>query len=304
MAGETHSIFAINIGSTLLGGISDVSAESGLVDGGKAANGQIYRYFASIRNAKPVLQFTTLHVLEALGELSLAGVNLSSKNLKFYGQEKALTGGRTSSYKSFTAAYGLLYPTRLSCRTNDDATLACEAMILTDPTGVNDPLVYGTSTPVGLPLTTAHDNKRYTLGTTTIAGVSVTNITNIDIDFGVTATKADMDSSIFPKFAAIESIQPKITIDVLDITLLSSAKFPIWSGAAPTAKSATHANTSIQLRKRKEDGGFDSSGHCTLTTAGLCYITTIAKGSDQGDMSGQIVIEARHDGTNAPIKWS
>jgi hypothetical protein len=307
MAGETHSIYGVKIGTTLLGGISDTSIDSGLADGGKAANGQIYRYFASVRSGKPKVSFTTLHIADGITAAPLTGVSLASNNLIMYGHQKAIAGGRAATYVSFTMANGCLYPTRLSCRTNDDATLAVDGLLLSDPTGANDFVVHGAASPTG----TLLDNLRYTLGTISVAGTTITNVTNVDIDFGITANAVDADSYIIPRFAAIDAIAPKITIDVLDLSLFAAGKFTWASGSSGTwptgggygyhGKTAINSNTSIQFRKRLIGGGFVSTGSITLSTQGLAYVSSIAKGTDQGDQSGQIVIESIHDGTNAPL---
>jgi len=304
MAGEVHSIYAINIGATLLGGITDVNASSGIEAGGKIANGQLYRYFNYVKSMKPQVGFKTLHALDALGLVPLTGLSLASSALKFFGQQKDCGGARPSTFVSFLASYGLLYPKRLSCSTNEDAEAEFEALLTSDLTGANDPLVFGSDTPSGTFDVNA-DNKRYTLGTTSAAGVTLQNVTRVDVDFGITANVLKANSDVIAKRAWIDTIMPKITIDVEDISLLGASSFPLWSGTAVTAKHATHANTSIQLRKRQLGGApYASSGHLTLTTDGLCYVSVIAKGTDQGNMAGQIVIESINDGTNAPLKWS
>ena len=307
MAGEIHSIYAVGIGSSVIGGISDQSLESGLADGGKPANGQVYRYFASVRSGKPRVSFSTFHIVDALTVVPAAGINLASSNLKFYGQEKVLAGARSpSAFISFLMANGLLYPTKVSCRTGDDAKLDCEGLLLTDPTGVNDFVSVGTSAPAAL--VAANDNLRYTLGAITIGGISIVNVTNVDIDFGVTATPTDVDSNIIPRFASIETIMPKITVDVEDISLITeSTKFKWASGAGygMHAKKVERSTSTIQFRKRELGGGFATSGHIVFTIQGLAYVSTIAKGTDQGDQSGQVVVElSKVDGTNAPITWS
>lgn len=297
-----YGIYAIVLGANRLGGILSQEIKSNIEGKAKAANGQPYPYFSAVYAAKPEATFSTVHVKDALRLIPITGVNLASSALKMYAQEKPLGGTRsTSSFLSYTMNNGILYNSRLSCRTNADATLDARALLLSDPTGVNAWVVIGAETPAAIAV--ADDDKRYTLSAVTVAGLTLTGVTNVEIDFGVSAESEQSDSRIIPRFASINEIISRVTIDVLDVSLIQAAKFAWTPGTeqAYFAKLGSHANTSIEFVQREKGGGAAASGGFTIGTQGLCYVGTVASGSETQTKSGQVVIETIHDGTNAPI---
>jgi hypothetical protein len=174
----------------------------------------------------------------------------------------------------------------------DDATL--EAAVVTAYDGVNDPIVVTDG--VTLPNVTL-DLARFTLGPVTVGGISLSGIRSLTLDFGLRVQSEGADSEIWDTHVSVVSVEPELTLNGITPEWLKSTNIPLGG------KAATHANTTIYLRKRLSGGSFVPNGtaqHIALTMAGLAWIETPL---DVGDAPGEstLRLKAYHDGTNAPI---
>lgn len=257
-------------------------------------SGELYARNAFITAQEPTLEFSTPAIASALAEIGVTGLALSgTESFTGYLQKKAQGGTHASgaNHRTYTVNEGLIIPTTLTCAHRGAAALGYRLAATDDES--NDPVVIADS--VALPSLPATDDE-FTLGAISIGGTSITQKTNVSVDFGLGMRVEQADSDVWPEFAFIESIAPTVTIDVLDATAASIGLVGL---------SGTHANTSIVFRQRESGGTFpDDPSDVTLTAAGLAVVTNRVRAS-MGDLAScQIVLHCTYDGTNNPIKLS
>jgi hypothetical protein len=177
---------------------------------------------------------------------------------------------------------GLLVPETLSCNTGEDAQLNYSAHITWD--GTNDPIVPSAAS---VP-TNPGDTLRYSLGVVTIGGTVIDRVQSVSLNFGIKVDTEGGNSEIWDDYAAIQMIDPKLTIKTRSMTGL--AKFPFAAG--------TIANTTVQFRKRTLGGGFESTGQVTIAVAGTIHLSEMFSASGSGRAEQTIEIDVHYDGTN------
>jgi hypothetical protein len=129
--------------------------------------------------------------------------------------------------------------------------------------------------------------------------VSVSGKQRFSIDFGVDAVGKSADSDIWDTFCSIRTVQSQITFESVDTELFSDSNIPL------TGKAATHANSTIYLRKRTLGGdGFVPDGtaeHIALTADGLIVPDDAFSSDGQSDGKVSFTLPLRYDGTNVPL---
>ena len=141
------------------------------------------------------------------------------------------------------------------------------------------------------------DNERFTIGGVTIGSVALSHFRSVEIDFGISARTLGADSDIWDTRAEIRSINPTITFRGIDVTQMKAAGIPI------EGKAATHANTTIYLRKRAITGfvADGTSEHIAITGYGLAVMDDIASQSGEDNAEDSLRLECAYDGTNTPL---
>lgn len=291
------AISAVVIDSTVIGGIQSSNLNIGSNVMADGASGEVYARHQSLTAQNPSMSFTTTSIAAALAKMTLLGLDIGALAAKLtaYVQSHAEGGTRTagSTHRKFTISDGIVVPRRISCSHQGDATLSSDVVITYD--GSNDPVIIADSTALPAGVT---DAERFTIGPVIIEDVTFNEVKSIDIDFGLDVRTEGADSDIWPTFHSVVSVSPIITLRGINSTWFAAASVPL------EGLDATHANTTIYLRKRADGGTFTADAtaeHIVFTAAGLCVVDDGFSGSGQEPGEVSIVLHCKYDGTNAPI---
>jgi len=290
------TIYGIELGPTLLGGVTAHSLNNGVECQTEPTSGEVYPRANFITAMKPGAAFSTTQLKTFIDACTLFGVDITTLTgrLKLYIQKMATAGARASGsvHRRFTINQGVILPRSISCRHQQDAMIQAEAIATYD--GTNNPIVEAdtVAVPTGL------SEQRYSLGPVTIGSVTIDGHRSVDIDLGLDVVREGAVSEIWDKEVSIRTIAPKIRISGVDYEWLKSSNIPF------TGKAAAHADTKIYFRKKKDASSFETdvtAAHVKLTTAGLCYIVDPFKGDGNAPGEITLALDTKYDGTNAPI---
>jgi len=291
-----HSLYAAEIGGTLIDGITRQQVTTGAEVRGEVTSGQLYTRHQALIGANVGATFSTRNVATLLGVCGLTGVDLSSSNLKLYAAKLAdgatLTAG--ANHRKHTLAKGLLHLGRLACDHRGDATIDLAA-IATSSDGTSDPIAVADSQslPEGL-----SDGERFTLGPVTLESIAIPQLRSVELDFGVRAAAEGADSNLYNTHCSIAEIQPVLTLRGIDLEWLKATNIPL------KGLDVTHTNTTVYFRKRDDGGTFVADGtaqHIKLTMAGLATIQDVFDGSGNKAAECSLVLPLKYDGTNSPV---
>ena len=84
----------------------------------------------------------------------------------------------------------------------------------------------------------------FTLGPVSLAGVTLSDLTSVQIDVGVEGITEGAESAVWDDHASISDVQVKLTVSGKDVLVMKDAGVPLLG------TDGTHANTSIALYKR------------------------------------------------------
>jgi len=220
------------------------------------------------------------------------GVLFTFQQFDTLGQAAAGSVHRTLTIKS-----GWLIPRTLTVDHRGHAALTVEAVAIKP--AASDAVVI--SDVAALP-TIAIAPARWTLGPASVAGYTLNQYRNFEIDFGLTVTPAGVESDIWDGHIEVRSQAPTITFTGIAPAWFSATGIPL------AGKVATHANTSLVLRKRDGTGansGFVSNAtaeHIKFTAAGPATVRQAASGSAQQATEHSIVVECMKDAAgNSPM---
>ena len=287
-----HNLYAVEIGAALINGITQLTTPTGTETGGEAQSGEPFPRHKFTRAQKPRPGFTTTDIETALTASGTLGVDIAglSGGLKLYAQKRLHGGTRTTgaNHRRISVLDGLLLPRQLSCEHQQDATLSYEALATYD--GTNDPLTVtdGLALPAGLA-----KSDLFTLGPIDLAGETLSDLTSLQIDFGIEGVTEGAQSAVWDDHASISDVQVKVTISGKDVLLFKAAGIPLLG------TDGTHANTSIALYKRA--AGSTLVAGISLTMAGLVYMDNALNAAGIATADDTITMEGTFDGTNNPI---
>jgi len=283
---DYHVLGPVQVGATTLGGITGNSVNNGIETYAEAVSGEVGSRLQSITAIKPGAAFTTMDIARAFAAAGNLPTDLSSSNLTIYASKRlrktGLLASGASHYK-WVLDGGLLYPTRLTCAHRQMATLEYAAIGLADSDG-NAPITGPTATA----LPTAVDNNGWTLQSASFSGVGATDLTNVDIDFGVSVQGEGSNSELYDSQAAQLQINPVITI---------TGVTPAY--AAAVARTGAEVTATITLRKYANRSTFSGDTY-TFTATGLAYRGQDWQGGQDSGQS-QLLLACTYDGTNAPV---
>jgi hypothetical protein len=288
-----HNLYAASFGSTVIR-----TRETSLQDASQvvrdASSGEPYARNAFLVGQSPAGEFTTPSLAVALAAIGPMGAALASgAALVLYAQKRAEGGTRATGgvHRKYTISKGIIVPNRLSCDHQGNAQLSYSfAAVSSD--GATEPVtIADNQTLAAMPALDDH----FTLGAVAIGGTTLAQKTNVTVDFGVQIKAEGADSDIWPTIVTIEVVEARVTIATVDLALAS-----IGLGG----KAATHANTSMNFRKRAPGGTFAGSGDVTLTAAGLAVVDDRLRGAMGSPASGVVALHCTFDGANSPIKLS
>lgn len=299
-----YSLYAVQLADTvpvLISGITTQGLQTGSEVEQEATSGEVYARFAALTAQNPTGRFATYHLATALANIGLAGLSIAglANGLNLFEQKHAAGGTRAgaASHRKQNLTEGIIVPRTLTCThgPNQSASITYEVIATWD--GSNDPVTITES--VSLPGAEA-DDERFALGPMSIGAISLPQIRQFEIDFGINAV-AERDGDVWPTFVSIETIMPRITLRGIDPEWFKSTNIPL------AGKPGTHANTILYLRKRADGGTFVANGtaqHIKFTAAGLAYIDDAFEATGSGAGESSLVMPLRYDGTNAPLTFN
>jgi len=282
-----HTNGPVKVGTSILGGITNIGSALGSQVRGEPTSGEVYARIMAILAQKPSVQFTCEDIQAALNACGPLGASLATKNLILYGS-RVLAGGTidTANHVSLSTALGVLVPQSLQCSHQGNASINYQAHPVSAD-GATQPWTLSTS--AALPAITQAD--LYTLASAEIAGVTIPQHTQISVNFGLGTRTEGHSSNILDEIAAIRSILPTIS-------LTSSRQGDLLGSGLNGASGAF----SIVLRNRANGGIFGSK---SVTLSGTCLglQETPFAVSGQGAASVGLMGHVVWDGTNAPITY-
>jgi hypothetical protein len=293
-----YKAHALKIGSNWIGGILQSQFTSAATMQTDPTAGSPYPQIATISEIKTGFRFTSYNVASALGVLGFLGIPLAVGTVAElyeiqYGDDGFIVSGTTHRKVAFNA--GRAFWRSITCQNRMDAQIEIEVMALSSD-GVTNPATFTES--VAAP--TAVDTARHTIASVTLGGIAMGCVTDLRIESGMQITSETCNSNVFDTRMALNSIVPKITVTTLASQLVGSGAGKInISGAA-----ATHANTSIKLRKRvAKTGTFVADAtaeHIAITADGMVVPTQPFSASNNQDGNTAFELTATFDGTNLP----
>jgi hypothetical protein len=295
-----HNLYAVKIGSTVIGAISKRGIRTGAEVRQQATSGEVFARFQALYAINAMADFETEQLAVALGACALTGTALTSAApFVAYAQKNAEGGTRTSgsAHRKYTINEGIVIPRRLTCEHQGDAKLHYEVLATYD--GTNEPVVVSESQ--SLPSVT--DAERFTIGAITLAdadGVTtytLPQVKRIEIDFGIAAETVGADSDIYPTSCRIVEIQPSIRLTGIDSEWWKSNVIPL------TGRNIQNSGTKIYLRKRAAGGSFTSDAtaeHIKFAAAGMAVVEGFdSSGNALDEVS--VYFPLKFDGSNNPI---
>lgn len=293
-----HSLYAIEAGSALIGGISDDNLALNPDIRNEPMSGEIYARFQALYGMAPDGAFTTRAIAAAIDAIGLLGVDIAllTGGLNLYGQQHLLGGTRTTgdTHLKYNIVAGMVIPVSLSVSHQGDATINYRILVISDGSA-NNPVILTAS--VALPTGIA-DNEAFTLGKSTLGGILIPQKTSMEINFGINVIAEATDSDIWPTFISIESVNPSLTFNITDLTMMDAAKIPFGG------KVCTHADSAVYLRKRAAGGTFVADAtaqHIKFTLDGVAVMSEPRNASGSDPAGAVITVPLRFDGTNAPL---
>ncbi len=297
MAFERHSLYGFEVGTNKIGGAHDTPIQTGTETLADIGDGSIFPSALSIVAQRPTASLSSWDIAKVLDAIPLLGVNLATSALNMYGYLHALAGGRSagSTHVKYVASNGILTLGQITASHQQNAVITANALLTSDPTGANDPIVKteSESVPTGF-----DDTVRFALGPITIESIAIGSFTSLTIGFGIQAEAEGAESNIWPTHSSIVRVVPVITIRGKNIKWLGAGAVPLGGLAA------THLNTSFYLRKRKLHGDWTpdaTAEHIKFTAAGMAYINDAFSGGQGAGAESEIVMPLTYDGTNNPI---
>lgn len=289
-------IYAVNVGATVLGGITqqNVSNEEGV--GNEARSGEVFPRFVTLRSQDHKATFTTEDVATLLAAAPSAYLDIAalSGGVKLFGQK--WLGGATRDPASVhvrdAIVQGILALRQLTVGQDGDASLSAEAVAQWN--GTDDPVARTIN--AAAPAMT--DSGRWGLGKITVGNILLTYFTNLTVDFGIVIEPTRKEHEVWPRIVTIREIKPTITIRGINLAQHDPAVIPLLG------LSGLHANTILYLRKRMQHRSFEidaTAAHVKLTAWGRVAVQQMQDGSPDKPSEIEIKITCGYDGTNAPI---
>lgn len=296
---QLHTPYEVTHGAVQIPQVMSLSMSPEDQLSAEAVSGEVFARFIALVGQAPTTGFDTTAVASALATCGLTGSNIGGlgAGLGFYAQKYAEGARRAgaASHRKMLISDGIVVPSNLNVAHQGNATLTYQVAITYD--GSNNPIVLSENQSLPAAATT---RALHTIGPFTLAGVLLTQISNLSIDLGVAIKTEGSDSDIWPTYASIETIVPRIRVQGSDI------QWWIDSGGLPlTGGTPVHADSSFYLRKRSRTGfvANNVAEHIRGTFRGLAHHTQLfgAQAGDKAESAIEIVCE--YDGSNNPITF-
>jgi len=283
--------------SVVLDGIVSQGLSTETTVESKSTSGEIYRRFLALVAQNPMARFATHNIATALDNVGLTGLPIAAATnpgVNFFAYAHLAGGSRKtgSNHRKYNFKLGIVVPKRLRIRHQQSAELEYEIIPIWD--GTNDPIVIADTSAVP---TQGGDVERFGLKSVAVGGVTIGQVQEVELDFGLKVSAKGGDGDIWNSFVSIDEVEPKISITTTDVEAFKSSNIPL------IGKAAAHADTLIKLRKRAQGGTFVADAtaeHILLTACGLAYVTEPFADEDN-KAAVKLELCCRYDGTNAPV---
>jgi hypothetical protein len=269
MLSNKYTDFALEIDtgtSAFIQGILDQSLDPGLQELLEGGSGFVYNMFGAIKSGAPAGKVSTTDIKRILDAVGVAGMTISDEALvTMYFMARAngatLSAADSGKHQSALISNGMLIPRTLSADHQGTAKLDLDIIATTD--GVIDPITYTHNADLPAAIQAAGV---YTLGPIKLNTTVVEGVSNVNLDFGLTANAEGRDSDIFPSFVSVEKIQPVLTVSTQHVDLAGTLTME--------GKHYTSSQVVIYLRKRAEGGTFvaDATAEHIKITLGKCLV--------------------------------
>ncbi len=288
-----YKLYSVNVnGANTITGIQSQNIDPSITELIKGSDGEVYVRFSGIQQATPAVDFSTCHITSVLDLTGITGLLCSSSSV--FSFQKVLCGGTrdTGNGIKLTAATGFLYPKTISAATNSEATISC-GYIGSNSTGLTNPFIIGSGCPAA---TQTGITSLYTVGPIVIGSTTVTQVSNINIDFGIQVQPHHGDGLPYPDCIYIEQIVPRFTATLENISNISDVGLE-----------GVFDDVVVYLRQKAKNGTVElnaSSKHIKLEFKN-CYITlSPLSGQHSGLSNFGLKAICEYDGTNAPIIYT
>jgi hypothetical protein len=289
-----QAAFAVKYGSTVVSGLTSLTANPGANVRADIGIGSLFPQFAAIDSVLPRFQFQSRAIKAVLNITGSTYAVISEANPLIAYWVALVNGVPQTTGTLYTANKGFLIPRQLQATHRGDATIDCEA-ILASSDGAAAPFAIST----GAMPTIVRDSIRHTLKSASM-GVSLGCITNLSLQFGVNAETLGCKSDVFDRHLSIKNgVTPSMSFTTLESDLLVQSGS---SGIAIGGTALTHNNASVTLRQYAEDGiGFAASSEdLTITAHGIATWDSTS-GTGPAEATGGVNVTCSWDGTNSPI---
>lgn len=255
----------------------------------------------AFQSIEPVFEFESFAIATLLAEFGQTGRSIASDTYTglVFTFAKVDDCGQIASgsvHRTLTIGKGCALPTRLTCDNRGDARMTVQVYALSDD-GSTAPVTI--SDTAALPTISIAD-LRWTLGPVDIGGVTFSDYNRFDLDFGNSATVEAVESAIYGTHFSERREQPMLMIGGIDPTWFAAAGIPV------AGLLATHANTSVYLKKRGQTAShFVADGtaeHVKITLYGLANIQNAINASSPRIGEVELRVTAAKDASgNAPL---
>ena len=228
-----HTLYAVDVdpitaaNAVFIDQVSDFTVDPRIAETLQAADGAVDPTYVAVMSQDPRITFSTTAIATFLAEVTntafMAGIKIDSDvthdGLECYFQKLAEGGTRSAgaTHVKLTVNEGLLLPRAITASQGGIATLPLECVIGYD--GTNEPIVITANQALaGTPVV----GELFTVGPANINGVALDAIQSVTIDPGIAEIALASDGAIWPTYIAIQSRQPMITIQTLDVSILNT----------------------------------------------------------------------------------
>ena len=295
MTTALHTLYAVDVDSTLIDQITNQAVSPNVANLVRRTDGQVYPTYAAAGAISPTISFTTEALATALGKVGTTGffVDGDGGNTVICFFQKLDNGGTragATSHLKIAVNEGIVIPRRLHADASG-ATLDYDLIATWD--GTNDPLVFTASQSLaGSP----SGDEGFVLGPVKINGTQLDGVQSMDLDFGIQEIVRGSDGEEYPRYVAIGAIAPMISITCDDAEAINTF------GIDGTAQGGTQSE--IYIRALAEGGARaanNASSHIKiLNTAskGRIHVDSVG-GSDI--MAATVTITPTSAGTSHPL---
>lgn len=294
---KLHTLTAQSGGAVYIDGIRSQQWNQGLRTGLERGDSSVYASFGSLVSGNPAAAGETSDLKAFLDECGVTGMLVDADvthpgvvmSFRKYDQGGTRVAVGTAEHWTATVTNGILVPRTLSASHQGSATLTYE--LFPFETTSDAPVTYAETDT--LDSVTPTVDEVHTVGKVDISGTQFQGVKSFSLDFGINVVTEGGDSDVYPTFAYISSISPRISlvVDHIDDTAtLTEDGFYDATG------------TIVYLRKRAEGGTFvaDGTAEHIKITVGKCRLEAGAISGDPKSMAVTITPWDTPGGT-API---